>query len=225
MVVAGNVDVREVEKLSKKWFGPIPSRPKTKRNLPVEPSQKSKRTLHFEGNVPQDAIYKTFHMPGRFDNQYYAVDLTSDILGRGKSSRLYDQLVRENKMFSNIQAYVTGSIDPGLLVISGHINPGTSMEKANEAIDTIIDQMKLNQLSDGELTKVKNQAESSVVFNEIDMLNKAINIAFGASNDEPDMINQEAEKIRKITVEDISNAISNTLMPENSSTLFYHAKK
>ena len=136
-----------------------------------------------------------------------------------------DQLVRKNKMFSTVQAYVTGSIDPGLLVISGHINPGTSMEVANEAIEEIIDQMRHKQLSDQELTKVKNQAESSVVFNEIDMLNKAINIAFGASNGEPNMINQEAEKIRKISIEDISNGITNTLMPENSSTLFYHAKK
>ena len=224
LVVAGNVQTADVEALTKKWFGPIPTRPRISRDLPREPQQSGPRVLDHEASVPQDAIYKTFHMPGRFDSEYYAYDLTSDLLGRGKSSRLYSNLVKEQQMFSNIQSYVTGTADPGLLVVSGNVNPEYSIEEANSAIDSIIEDMHKKPPSEEELNKVKNQAESSVIFAEMDLLNKAMGIAFGASGGNPDMINQEPQNIRNVTSSDVSKAIGATLKSTNCSTLFYRSK-
>ncbi len=225
LVVAGNVETNEVEALTKKWFGPIPTRPRAVRNLPKEPQQIQARLLDHEAAVPQDAIYKTFHMPGRFDPDYYSFDLTSDVLGRGKSSRLYSKLVNERQMFSNIQSYVTGTADPGLLVISGNVNPEYSIEEANEAVEEVISDMKKTPPGEEELEKVKNQAESSVVFAEMDLLNKAMGIAFGASGGNANMINQEPQNIRNVTETDVSNAIDKALNINNGSTLLYRSVK
>jgi predicted Zn-dependent peptidase len=89
MVVAGNVDVDQVKQLAKKWFGPIPAARKPVRNLPVEPKQTKPRRLTVERDVPASAIYKVYHMCARADEEYHTVDIISDILSRGNSSRLY----------------------------------------------------------------------------------------------------------------------------------------
>src|SRR3954465_12587241 len=117
MVVAGNIDLEEVKQLSEKWFGPIPKGPENKRNLPVEPAQTEARSLTVERDVPVDAIYKTYHMCSRYDKEYYAVDLISDILSRGNSSRLHNALIKEKQLFGDIHAYVMGDFDKGLFVV------------------------------------------------------------------------------------------------------------
>lgn len=224
MVVAGNVTFEQVKELSEKWFGPIPAGEKYRRALPAEPRQTEARLEVAEADVPQDAIYKAYHMPGRTDIRYYTADLLSDVLGRGKSSLLYDKLVKEKKFFSELSAYVTGSLDPGLLVISGKLRPGVSHEQAEQEISAVIEEIQQNGVSVEELKKVKNQAESSIVFSEVELLNRAMNIAFGAIMGQPDMINKEAEYIQGVTAEGIQAMARRILVPENGSTLYYKAK-
>lgn len=223
MVVAGNVTVSEVEKLANKWFGTIDRREIAERQLPKEPPQTSIRRKSFERSVPQDAIYKTYHMPGRFDESYVAADLASDVLGRSKSSRLHTQLVKERQVFSQIQAYVTGSMDPGLLVISGYVSKGTHIEEADAAIEQVVRTMLREEPSVEEIEKVKNQAEATVVFSEVELLNKAMNLAFYANGGNAEGVNQEAERIRSTTRQEILTRIGQILIPENSSTLLYKA--
>src|SRR5690349_21616405 len=124
LVVAGNVKHDQVKMLSEKWFGPIPGGTKPVRNLPKEPRQAKKKTLTVEAKVPADAIYKTYHMPGRFEKDFYAADLFSDVISRGHSSRLYQQLVDEKEIFTSISSFTTATIDPGMLVISGRLKSG-----------------------------------------------------------------------------------------------------
>ncbi len=136
-MVAGNVTVAKARELSEKWFGPIPSGIKYERNIPAEPRQTEARRLDMYADVPLNALYKAYHMPARDDENYHAADLVSDILGRGKSSRLYDKLVKEQKLFNSISASVMGSMEPGLLIIQGKLNEGVDLETANRAIEII----------------------------------------------------------------------------------------
>ncbi len=225
MVIGGNVSLEKARELSQKWFGPIPAGEAYQRNLPQEPVQTEKRTLSLEREVPLDALYKVFHVPGRMHDDYYACDLLSDILGRGKSSRLYNQLVKGKKLFNSIGAYMTGSAEPGLLVIEGKLNEGISLEDAEAALDEEIQKLIDNGADEQELMKVKNQAESTVVFGEMELLNRAMNLAYGAVLGDPDLPNRESVRIQAVNTQDIARLAKEVLKPHNSSVLYYRARK
>ncbi|HSI90179.1 MAG TPA: pitrilysin family protein, partial [Adhaeribacter sp.] len=224
LVVAGNVTVAKARELSEKWFGPIPSGIKYERNLPQEPKQTNGRRLDLTAEVPLNALYKAYHMPARTDHNYHAADLVSDILGRGKSSRLYDRLVKEQKLFNSISATVSGSAEPGLLIIQGKLNAGVDLETANKAIEEINAELISTGISEEELTKVKNQAETSLVFSEIELLNRAMMLAFCKLLGNADLINQESAKVQAVTRESLLEQARTVLDPLNCSTLYYHAQ-
>lgn len=225
MVVAGNVELTEVKQLSEKWFGPIPKGPDNKRNLPKEPEQTEARSLTVERDVPLDAIYKAYHMCSRYDKEYYAVDLISDILSRGNSSRLHNALIKDKKLFSDINAYVMGDFDKGLFVVSGKLTKGVSMEDAEKAIDEELQKIKTEFVTKDELTKVKNKMEAAHTFGEVEVLNKATNLAVSELLGDADMINQEVGKYLAVTVEQIKEQANIIFRKENCSTLYYKAKK
>jgi len=225
MVVAGNVKVEEVKKMAEKWFGPIPKGPENNRNLPKEPEQTEERTLTVERNVPVDAIYKAYHMCARRDKAYYATDLLSDVLSQGNSSRLHKSLIKDKKIFGDIHAYVMGDLDEGLFVISGKLTEGVSMEEADAAINAEIDKLKTELVTPNELTKVKNKTEASHVFGEIEVLNKATNLAVSELLGSADLINEEVSKYLSVTAEEIKQQAIKIFRKENCSTLYYKSKK
>ena len=221
MVVGGNVKTREVEKLAKKWFGEIPAGQRPKRSLPQEEMQEKLRREETVANVPQDSLYMVFHMPGRFDEQYYPADLVSDLLGRGNSSRLHQRLVKKEKSFSTLSAYVTGSIDPGLLVISGRPVPGVSLEEAEKLVWDELNELKKSGVETKELDKVKIQAESTLVFSEIEVLNRCMNLAFGQLSGNPNWVNEEVNSLRKVDTAAVAKAAAQILSERNASVLYY----
>jgi zinc protease len=223
LVVAGNVTVDQVKELSKKWFGPIPSGKENVRKLPVEPVQQSKRTLTVEAKVPANALYKSYHMPGRFHDDYYAVDLLSDILSRGQSSRMYNQLVKEKEIFTSISSFVMGTIDPGQLIISGRIKDGIKLEDAEQEVNAIINEVIENGVTETELEKVKNQAASTLEFGEVEVMNRAMNLAFAALSGDVDLVNKERAMIESVTTADIKRMAGSILKEENSSAMYYRA--
>lgn len=225
LVVAGNVTVDQVRSLSEKWFGPIPAGNTRPRVLPTEPGQIEKRFQQIEAKVPADALYKAWHMPGRFHESYYAVDLLSDVLSRGQSSRLYQRLVKEKEIFTSISSFVMGTLDPGLFVISGRVKPGITLAAAESEVQMVLDEIVAGGVSEAEVTKVKNQAESSIEFAEIEVMNRAMNLAFAKLSGEANLVNREIELIEKVTVADIHNAAKAILLETNSSTLYYKASK
>ncbi len=224
MVVAGNVKLEEVKKLSEKWFAPIPKGPANKRNLPVEPIQSEARSLTVERDVPADAIYKAYHMCSRFDKEYYATDLISDILSRGNSSRMHNSLIKDKKLFSDLHAYVMGDFDKGLFVVSGKLSKGVSMEEAEQGINEELEKMKTQLVGKDELQKVKNKMESSHVFGEIEVLNKAANLAVSELLGDANMVNLEVDKYLAVTAEQIQEQANSIFRKENCSTLYYKAK-
>jgi zinc protease len=225
MVVAGNVTVDQVKRMSEKWFGPIAGGTVAKRDLPVEPKQKGKRTETVEAKVPANAIYKSYHMPGRFENDFYAADLFSDVISRGHSSRLYQQLVDEKEIFTSISSFTTGTIDPGQLVISGRLKSGVSFEQAEAEVDRVVKEVLSTGPTSEELEKVKNQAQATLEFGEVELMSRATNLAFAALSGDATLVNREAEMIRDVTHEDILRLGREIVREENSSVLYYKSVK
>lgn len=225
LVVAGNVTVDQVKKLSEKWFGPIPAGNKPVRNLIKEPAQSKKRTMDVTAKVPANALYKTYHMPGRYDKDFYAADLLSDVLSRGHSSRLYDKLVKQKEVFTSISAFTMGTIDPGLLVISGRVKDGVDLKDAENEVEQVIQEIKTEGPTRDELVKVKNQALSSIEFGDVEVMNRAMNLAFAALSGEPELVNKELDLIQAVTEEDIHQMAGQILNEENASVLYYNSER
>ena len=219
--ISGNISVEEVKYLADKWFGGIERRRVPYRNLPQEPKQTEKRTLTVHRNVPYPSIYKVFKMCKRIDNDYYTTDLISDILSNGKSSRLYKKLVQEKKLFSDINAYITGETDEGLFVFSGNVLHGVSVEDAEKGIDDEINKLKEGFLFDYEILKVKNKIESTIQFSETNILNKAMNIAKYELYGDANLINSEFSSYSKVQIIDIKRVANEIFVDENSCTLYY----
>lgn len=224
LVIGGNVDLKEVEKLCEKWFGGIPDGKIAVRNLPKEPVQTLERRLETSAKVPLNALYKAYHVPGRYENGYFEADLLSDVLGRGKSSRLNQVLVKEKKLFNSISAYSTGSLDPGLLVIAGHLNQGVDIESAEGEIEKVLDTIKSEEISQTEFAKIKNQAKATIGFGEVELLNRVMNIAFAANAGDVNYCNQDMGKIDAVKLNEIQNTANQILKKENCNTLIYRAE-
>jgi zinc protease len=225
LVVAGDVTVEQVKTLSEKWFGPIASPARRGRSLPIEPAQTEKRFLEIEADVPADALYKAWHMPGRFHEDYYAADLLSDILSRGQSSILYQKLVKEKEIFTSISSFVMGTIDPGLLVMSGRLKDGIRLEDAENEINAIVSDILRDGVRESDLEKVKNQAESTLEFGEIEVMNRAMNLAFAKLSGDANLVNEEGDRINAVSSADILRVAHNILQEPNSSVMYYRARK
>ncbi len=224
LVVAGNVKLEEVKRLSEKWFADIPMGNIPKRDIPKEPVQTTFRTKTVEANVPVDAIYLAFHMGARDERHFYPVDLLSDVLSNGQSSRLYRRLLKEKQLFSAIDCYVSGSMDPGLIIIEGKPADGISIETAKKAIWEELEALKTMPIPDEELEKLQNKVESTLVFSEMNFLHKAINLAFFENMGDASWINKEAQFYREITTQDLQLAANTIFTTENAVELIYLAK-
>lgn len=223
LVVAGGVTLNEVKRLTEKWFGPIPAGHVPERNLTEEPKQTGKRFLEVNANVPADAFYKAWHMPGRFHSDYYAIDLLSDIMSRGQSSRLFSKLVKEKEIFTSISSFVMGTIDPGLLVVSGRVREGIKLEDAEKEVNLILEEIVSTGVQQDELDKVKIQAEATLEFGEVEVMNRAMNLAFAKLSGDANLANREDELINKVTTADIGRVAKEILTEANASVMYYKA--
>jgi zinc protease len=221
LVVAGNVETSQVKQLAEKWFGPIPGGEKHKRNLPVEPRQEEYRSETVYREVPYDGVYLNFHMCARNDPEYQAMDLISDVLSRGNSARLYNKLVKENRVFSEINAFVMGDSDKGTFVVSGKVNEAFTTEQAEEAVFTELKKLQDELIPERELQKVKNKVESSHLFAEMGVLDKSMNLAFFELMGDAELVNTELQKYMKVTSEDIRRIAKEVFRKTNCSTLHY----
>ncbi|HXC04562.1 MAG TPA: pitrilysin family protein [Bacteroidia bacterium] len=224
LVVAGNIDPVQVKQLAEKWFAPIASAPRPPRNLTAEPEQTEYRQLHVKRDVPSSALYMAFHMCDRRDAAYQTMDLISDLLSRGNSSRLYNQLVKEKQLFSEVNAYLMGDIDKGLFMVSGKLSSGVTFEQAEKAVFDELQKLCLETVNDTELQKVKNKMESTFLFGELNVLDKAMNLAYFELLGDAGDINREVSKYMAVTPQRIQEAARKVLRKENCSSLYYEAQ-
>jgi len=223
LCLCGNIDHEKAMDLAVKWFGDIPRIHKPKREIPTEPTQSAARQLNVEADVPMDALYKAYHMPARGGKAYLKADLASDLLGRGKSSRLYQRLVKEQQLFNNIDAYVTGSRDPGLMMISGKVKPDIRIEDAGRAVTEVVESLMEN-ISENEFEKVINQYESTHLFAETELMHKAQSLAYFNALGDTSLIYREIEMVREIRKDEILLTSWGILNADNCSTMYYRSK-
>jgi len=221
LCIAGNVHTTEAIALAEKWFGSVPAGDKYLRNITPEPRQETARTHTVEADVPLDALYKAWHMPGRLNAHYYGCDLLTEIMGGGYASRLYQKLVKELQLFSNIHCYHTGSLDNGLLVLEGKIREGKTLEEANKAVNDAFADLVWAGITEDELQKSKNKIESMIAFEDMSLLSRANNLAFYELLGGAEMINEEWTRYQAVTTESLKTTIAEVFREENCNTLFY----
>ena len=221
LCVAGNVTTEEVKQLAEKWFGSIEAGAPYNRNIPQEPRQETARQATITANVPLDALYKAWHMPARLTPPYYACDLITEILGSGYSSRLYQKLVKEEQLFSNINCYHTGSLDAGMVVIEGKIREGRTVEEADAAVEREVALLMDNGVTEDELQKAKNKIESMIAFEDMSLLNRANNLAFYELLGDAAMINEEWGKYKAVTTASLQTTARDIFRTGNCNTLYY----
>lgn len=221
MVVAGNVTVEKAKTLAEKWFGNIPHGEKYIRNLPLEPEQTEERKLEIKANVPLDALYKSWHIYSRLDKRYHTTQLLSDILSGGGSSRLYQSLVKEKQLFSNIECQEFGTSDADLMIIEGKLVKGIKIERAEEALEEELDKIRNELISESELQKVKNKTESMITFEDMSVTSRANSLAYYELLGDASLMNSELNKYDSVTTEDILKESQHIFKKENCNTIYY----
>lgn len=225
LTVAGNITADRVRELAEEWFADIPPGKKYHRRIPFEPRQTEKRFIEVEADVPLDAFYKCWHAYSRTSPEYYAMDLVTDILGSGTSSRLYQELVKTQQLFSNIACYHTGSMDAGLVVVEGKLMRGISIEEGENAVEAELEKLKVELLMPEELQKVKNRVESLLAFEDVSLMNRANSLATYELIGDANLINTEWEKYNSVSADDIRKISQEIFTEENSSTLYYRSNR
>lgn len=223
--IAGDVSVEQVKALSEKWFGDIKPGKPIIRNYPQEPEQNINNEEIVERTVPQNAIYMCWKMPARNDSGFYTTDLISDILSNGNSSRMFQNLIKGKQLFSELNAFVTGDMDPGLFVVSGKLINGAGKEKAEQAICEELKNMIDKPIPEEELAKVKNKLEANLVFSKINVLNKAMQLAYYEMLGDANGWNKELKNYQQVTPADIMKQAGKLFQKKNQNTLYYLANK
>ena len=189
-----------------------------------EPKQTGERKLEVKAKVPLDALYKCWHIYSRLDKRYYTADLITDILSGGGSSRLYQSLVKEKQLFSNINCFHFGSADAGLLAIEGKLIKGVKMQDAEKAIEQELEQMKNEMVNESELEKVKNKTESLMAFEDVPLMSRASSLANYELLGDADLMNKELGHYHAVTAQEIQQECKNIFTKNNCSTLYYYSE-
>ena len=223
IAISADIDEEEAFALVEEYFGDIEDRAAVIPAIDEEPKQHSPRRLEVEREVPATDITIAFHMGDRLSRDFFLGDLTSDLLAGGESSRLVNHLIKEQGLFSSVNAYITGSIDAGLFIIKGRLMPSTDEATAENALWQELRDIAQRPISEYEMEKVKNKFEANMLMGEINIINQALNLCFYAMIGDITLINREAEIYRTITEEEVHDFARRIFTENNSSTLIYRA--
>jgi len=225
LAISGNINEDRAIELVNKWFGDIPRSNYIAPLIPSEPKQTEARKLVVKDNdVPASIIFKIYHMGPRMSQNFYDCDIISDLLSNGQSARLYVNLIQNSKIFSEIDAYVTGDVDPGLFIFRGKLSENSNIEEADLAIESEIHKFINNDISNREIQKIKNKAESKILFSEISYQSKAGNLALFEFMGNVDMVNEEVNFYESTNIFKIKECAKEIFNANNCSTLLYLKK-
>lgn len=224
LTLSGNINSKTAFELSERWFGGIEKGEIKKQTYKPEPKQSENRTATFKKDIPAPSVYKSFHACSRYDENFNATEMLADVLSGSKSSRLFTSLVKDKKIFNELHAYFLGDLDESLFVIEGKPNEGIDLHEANRMIDAELEIIKNDFVSDKELTKVKQKTESALVFSEMNIANRALNLSYFEMIGGADKINEQLEKYADVTKEKVQSVAQTIFSKTNESTLFYVAE-
>lgn len=219
LCVGGNFEIDEIQPLIEKWYGGIPAGEKVIRNLPKEPKQTTYKERTVEEDVPSDAFYYAFKMCDRLAPEYHTTDMLSDWLGADKSSVLYAEIKKKLKLVTSIGAYILGSIDDGLLIVSGKLAPGISFEELDQSLWNVLEKVKSNLIRPDEMMRVKNKLKTSKAFEGKDLLSRTMSLCFAENLGDIEMVNTELEHYDRVEAADLQRVSNEIFVKENCSLL------
>ncbi len=222
--MSADIEEERMLALAEKWFGDLPDQPAAPCPIPQEPPQTEARREEVQRDVPATTVTVAYPMGGRLSPDFYTADLVSDLLSGGDSSRLYTRLVKQRRLLSSVNAYITGDLDPGLFIFTGQLLPQTTPEQAEEAFREEIETLCRIPAEAREMQKVKNKFEANTLFGELNVMNKAMNLGFYEMLGDAELANREVDAYGAVTADSILDFSRRTFRPERSSTLIYRAK-
>ncbi len=226
LAISGNVELNDLKSMIEASFGKIPATKTVKKAYPNEPKQTENREKTVKADVPANLICIIFQMGGRLDKDYYKYDLISDVLSNGKSTRLYNSLVVNQQLFTEVNAFITGEDDCGLFVVTGKYRDGVDIKQGEEAIWQELKAMKENMITENELQKMKNKNDANATFGNIKVLDKAMNLAYFAHLDgKTHLINEERELYNSVSLKDLQMLANDLFTNTYYSTLYYLKNK
>ena len=223
--ISADIDEQRLVELAERYFAAIADTPSAPDPLPAEPEQTSERRLEVERDVPATSVTVAYPMGDRRSRDFYLGDMASDILAGGDSARLYERLVKRDRLFSSVNAYITGDVDPGLFVFTGHLLPERTAEEAEAAFAREIEELQTRPASDYEIGKVKNKFEANTLFGELNVMNKAMNLGYYEMLGDLGLVNREVELYRSVAADELIGFARRTFLPARRSTLIYRAKR
>lgn len=223
--VVGNISFEQVVEWSEKWFANIPAKGGVHKSLPIEPRQTRQRRKTVYRNVPQNALYMVFHMGAKSDEDFFPCDVISDILSNGYSGRLSQRLVKKQKLFTKIDAFVSGSDHPGLFSIYARVADGVSMQRAEDAVWHELELLQQRCVPSNELEKVRNRFESEYTFRYLHCENLAESLALAEWRGAAEELFEEVQRYRAVSAKQVRDVAKELFRRGNSSVLYYLKKK
>ena len=221
LTLSGNVHFEKIVPLVEKWFGPIPAGPALERKFPQEDLPTQHRMYEVKRNVPADMLFKGWPTCGRLDADFYAYDMLSDLFGSGQSSYLYKKFVMDEAVFTDISAYITGTLDPGVFIIGGRPAEGVSIEEADQKLNDFLYKLPENSVNSHDLQKVKNRVESLILQNDIKIEDRSSSLAVAECFSCAEDFNDETQRYFAVTEEQINTLCNKMFRQEQEATMYY----
>ena len=161
--IAGDVDTEDVKARVEKFFGDIPSGPPVSRYQAWTAKRTGSQRQVTQDRVPQARIYKVWNVPQLGTEEGDYLDLVSDVLASGKTSRFFKRLVYEDQIATNVSAYIMLGEIAGTFQVVATAKPGEDLAKVEKALDEEMDKFLKSGPSEDELERVKINYVSNFV--------------------------------------------------------------
>ncbi len=222
LVIVGDFDTAQAVAWARKYFGGIPASPTPIPRVTVkEPPQTAERRLtRSYSNTPLPAIVEGYHVPPRFAPDSYPLELLANILSAGESSRLYKELVYRQRIA--VQTFGEGNFteDPNLFFVGAILNAGISLERGEQALESVLDGVRRTPVSAREMEKAKNQMLARFILSRLTVQQRADALGEAAViGHNPDLVNQELPHYLALDAAALQAAAQKYLRPDNATIL------
>jgi zinc protease len=212
--IVGDVDTKATLEKVRKYFESIPLQPPPPAVDMTEPPQKEERRTTLEDGLARltrlDMVYK---IPPSSSPDYEALQVLSTVLSSGRSSRFFENIVRQKQLSPGVNAFPGQNRGPGLFTIVGTVTPGKAVADLEAAVDAEVERVKSGPIEDWEIEKARNNARTQLVNNLGSALGRAITLGEDVLfYDDPGRINTRADRIAKVTAADVQRVAKEYLV-------------
>ena len=226
LVIGGDIDINKTKEFVEKYYGSIPKGTKAiPRPTTPEPAQTAEKRINFYDNIQLPAVVIAYHIPKMGTDDYYAVELLTQLLSQGKSSRFQNQIVEKDQKAVAVGAFSLGNEEPGLAMMYGITNQGVQPADLEKSMEDEVEKIKTTQISEEEYKKLMNQAENDFVSQNQKILGIMDNLAtYYTFQGNAGLINTELDRYRKVTRADLQKAAQKYFTKENRLVVYYLSK-